>query len=163
MNNNHLDLMGDLGDTAVSDSGGGGSDSPFGRGGAGVGGKMMRPPPPQTVPVPRHQRAAAGQIGGFGGAGSGVGGLPSFNDILWCTDVDGDVMTAGMDVNMVSIISGASDLKQNGVQVFWLSFPYLFTLQKPSSKGLKFFHSQSEASISVVFDAKSHVKTDNTM
>ena len=27
--------------------------------------------------------------------------LPSFNDILWCTDVDGDVMTAGMDVNMV--------------------------------------------------------------
>ena len=27
--------------------------------------------------------------------------LPSFNDILWCTDVDGDVMTTGMDVNMV--------------------------------------------------------------
>ena len=114
MNNNHRDLMGDLGDTAVSDSGGGESDSPFGGGGGGVGGKMMRPPPPQTVPVPRHQRAAAGQMGGPGGAGSGVGGLPSFNDILWCTDVDGDVMTAGMDVNMVSIKSGASDLKQNG-------------------------------------------------
>ena len=29
--------------------------------------------------------------------------LPSFNDILWCTDVDGDVMTAGMDVNMVRL------------------------------------------------------------
>ena len=116
MNNNHRDLMGDLGDTAVSDSGGGESDSPFGGGGGGVGGKMMRPPPPQTVPVPRHQRAAAGQMGGPGGAGSGVGGLPSFNDILWCTDVDGDVMTAGMDVNMVSIKSGASDLKQNGAQ-----------------------------------------------
>ena len=130
MNNNHRDLMGDLGDTAVSDSGGGETDSPFGGGGGGVGGKMMRPPPPQTVPVPRHQRAAAGQMGGPGGAGSGVGGLPSFNDILWCTDVDGDVMTAGMDVNMVSIKSGAQTKWCTSLEtIFWLSCPYLITLK----------------------------------
>ena len=36
-------------------------------------------------------------------AGSG-GVLPSFNDILWCTDVDGDVMTSGIDVAVVSFL-----------------------------------------------------------
>ena len=41
-------------------------------------------------------------------AGPGGGGaLPSFNDILWCTDVDGDVMTSSaMDVNMVRCQNG---------------------------------------------------------
>ena len=34
--------------------------------------------------------------------GTGGGGvLPSFSDILWCTDVDGDVMTSGLDSTLV--------------------------------------------------------------
>ena len=46
-----------------------------------------------------------GRIGGNDGHqtnGSGGGGvLPSFSDILWCTDVDGDVMTSGLDSTLV--------------------------------------------------------------
>ena len=35
--------------------------------------------------------------------GNGSGGvLPSFSDILWCTDVDGDVMSSGLDAAMVN-------------------------------------------------------------
>ena len=35
--------------------------------------------------------------------GSGSGGvLPSFSDILWCTDVDGDVMSSTLDSTLVS-------------------------------------------------------------
>ena len=35
--------------------------------------------------------------------GSGTGGvLPSFSDILWCTDVDGDVMSSTLDSTLVS-------------------------------------------------------------
>ena len=36
--------------------------------------------------------------------GSGSGGvLPSFSDILWCTDVDGDVMSSTLDSTLVRI------------------------------------------------------------
>lgn len=35
--------------------------------------------------------------------GSGTGGvLPSFSDILWCTDVDGDVMSSTLDSTLPS-------------------------------------------------------------
>ena len=37
------------------------------------------------------------QTNGSGNAGA----LPSFSDILWCTDVDGDVMTSPLDSHMV--------------------------------------------------------------
>ena len=35
------------------------------------------------------------------GSGGGSGVLPSFSDILWCTDVDGDVMSSPLDSAMV--------------------------------------------------------------
>lgn len=36
------------------------------------------------------------------GAGAKAGGLPSFSELLWCPDVDGDVMTQGIGGAMVS-------------------------------------------------------------
>ena len=43
-----------------------------------------------------------GRQGRGKGNGNGGGGvLPSFSDILWCTDVDGDVMSSGLDAAMV--------------------------------------------------------------
>ena len=35
------------------------------------------------------------------GSGGGSGVLPSFSDILWCTDVDGDVMSSPLDSALV--------------------------------------------------------------
>ena len=35
------------------------------------------------------------------GNGGGSGVLPSFSDILWCTDVDGDVMSSPLDSALV--------------------------------------------------------------
>ena len=35
------------------------------------------------------------------GTGGGSGVLPSFSDILWCTDVDGDVMSSPLDSALV--------------------------------------------------------------
>ena len=49
--------------------------------------------------------AAAGAVKGKGG-----GVLPSFNDILWCPDVDGDVMSNGAGGAMVSQTFGEENL-----------------------------------------------------
>ena len=65
---------------------------------------------------PNMNKTAAGSTdGGVAGAtalkGKGGGGvLPSFNDILWCPDVDGDVMSNGAGGAIVSQTFGEENL-----------------------------------------------------
>ena len=58
--------------------------------------------------------SGGGEGGGAPSASSAVSGkgkvLPSFNDILWCPDVDGDVMAQGVGGPLVSHTFGAENL-----------------------------------------------------
>ena len=54
-------------------------------------------------------KTAAGSAGPPGSL-KDKGGLPSFNDILWCPDVDGDVMSNGVGGAMVSHTFGEENL-----------------------------------------------------
>ena len=54
-------------------------------------------------------KTAAGPAGPPGSL-KDKGGLPSFNDILWCPDVDGDVMSNGVGGAMVSHTFGEENL-----------------------------------------------------
>ena len=62
---------------------------------------------------PNMNKTAAGSTEGgaptLKGKG-GVGVLPSFNDILWCPDVDGDVMSNGAGGAIVSQTFGEENL-----------------------------------------------------
>ena len=56
--------------------------------------------------------AEGGAVSASSGAVKGKGGgvLPSFNDILWCPDVDGDVMSNGAGGNIVAQTFGEENL-----------------------------------------------------
>ena len=58
---------------------------------------------------PNMNKTAAGSAGPPGSL-KDKGGLPSFNDILWCPDVDGDVMSNGAGGAIVSQTFGEENL-----------------------------------------------------